>query len=255
MLLGDFKIGRQIASLNCKPSFRIYVFLRGQMNSLRFIGYLFFTLQIASLAVAQPDLQDCTTDCLRTQAIPTMESGVLSAPMDSKQDADCPQAGFVLINDVASERGLVLALQGIFNELSTQVAPQQELLRKDQSHCGVCHQHNVVSMFSTSEPEKIRTDVVCDTHFAKNIEKTIDDSKIRSYMQDTLTSKNPEGKKIGEACSDKCSYSIAVARTQVAATSSRLDLTILCGQPRDGFVLFSTYNFTVGFIQRWTCSK
>jgi len=225
------------------------------MIQVRKIFLGFVLLMPMHFAFAQGFNSDCKADCVEKEALPVLKEAILHAPLRLPQSADCPEGGIDLFENVAMADGTVVASSSIISALTDKTSAYLNDLSRSSGRCGSCQQHNLVTPFTESQPEKLRLDVVCTTPFTKNIQREIEDTQIEDYAAATLKGDNPEGKALHDACSSSCNFHVATAKTPISSTRSRLNLTVLCGPPRQGFILFATYQYKIGFFRQWTCSK
>lgn len=188
-------------------------------------------------------------------AVPVMVKAVLLSSLTPTADPSCPASGSEIISSVEKASAKAISSSKTILDLVNGVDAQRAKLRVDSSHCGVCKQVNVVSTYTTSSPNQLRTDITCGAPFVRNFQHDFVNQDIESYVSDILRGKNPEGSQILNDCPKTCNLYTASAETPLTSSTSRLNLTILCGPPRQGSIVFATYDFSVGFIHQWSCSK
>ncbi len=213
---------------------------------MKFLVFLFFFTSHAAFAADSSPEQF---------ALPVMQNAVVtSAPLPAS-DSGCPPAGVELLKSVESGSGKAVSSSKIILNLVAQSAPARAKLESENFKCGVCKQKNLVSTYTTSAPQQLRTDQVCAAPFARNFQHELNNQDIEAYANDVLRGKNPEGAAMTKDCASSCNFSTASAQTPLTQTTSRLNLTVYCGPPRQGSIVFATYDFTVGFIHEYTCQK
>ncbi len=219
------------------------------------LAICFISIQVSAQASNDSGTETCTPKCVEKEAIPVMKKAVLAAAPPVGQASDCPASGSELIKDVQTDVGKAMTSKKIILEMVNQTAATRVKYEKDASRCGACKQVNLVSTYTTSSPNQPKPDQVCATPFARNFQHEMNNQDIEAFANDTLRGKNAEGQKFGVDCSNTCNMYTASAETPLTPTTSRLNLTILCGPPRVGTVVFATYDLSVGFIHQWVCTK
>ena len=233
------------------------MFFWGNMKFRIFAIAMTFQLLVTYSIQALANLTSppCTQNCVETEAIPVMEKAILGSNPATSAYPDCPPAGSKIFKSVLTSTGKATTSAKVIRDLAAQSAPKREALQNDHSHCGVCKQTNLVSTFTTSAPNHLKTDQVCATPFARNFQRDLNNQDIEVYAGDTLRGKNAQGQQFTAECSNTCNLYTATGQTPLSSGTSRLNLTILCGPPRTGTILTATYDLSVGFVHQWVCSK
>ncbi len=188
-----------------------------------------------------------------TVALPIMKQAVALSFGDSQFNKDCAAGSIVAYDKLALGNGGATSSAAIVNSLISKIEGNRQSLLQDGSKCGTCQQINQVATYTTSEPEKTLRNEMCDKMPTVNIQKLLVDSEVESYAASTLRGATPEGKKLYAACPNPCSFHVASATTPMGDQQSLINLTVHCGQPRVGIVLFAKYKFSSGLIHKWTC--
>ncbi len=220
-----------------------------------FAAILQFSLPVFSESMVPVSARPCTPKCIESLALPVMTKAVLSSNLPSNQDPNCPPSGSELFKAVGTGIGKAIMSVGIVKDLTARAAQKRESLQADRNHCGSCKQVNLVSNYSASAPNQIRQDLVCETPFAINFQKELNNQDIEAFGSDTLRGKNSPGQQVERECSKTCNYYMASAQTPISQTTSRINLTVVCGPPRQGSILTANYDLTVGFVHQWVCIK
>jgi hypothetical protein len=212
---------------------------------------LLFMLGFSAFAEVIP----CQTDCVAKVAVPYMAKAVIASSIPNHQDASCPNAGFEIVQNIAATQGAVVSSAGIIKTMIDQSQGQFSKFSSDKSHCGACKETNLITTFTTSAPSKTIGDSNCYHMPTENIQKELDNSEIENYANQTLQGNTPEGQHFLQICPKTCSFYVASAQTPTGPQRSRLNLTVMCNDKRQGAILFATYNYSLGAIHQWSCAK
>lgn len=186
-------------------------------------------------------------------ALPMMKKAVAASFANSEVNKNCAVGAIVAYDKLAFGKGAATSSAVIVNSLRSKIEGNRQTLLQDGSKCGTCQQVNQVATYTTSEPEKVLRNEICDKMPTVNIQKLLVDSDLESYATSTLRGATPEGKKLYAACPNPCSFHVASATTPLGNQQSLINLTVHCGQPRMGSVLSAKYKFSSGLIHKWTC--
>ena len=187
--------------------------------------------------------------------IPTLKSAVLHSFPPVQASPDCPEGGSQSRDNVAQTAESVTNAKSAVTGIIEKTRPLVKEYVNETGKCGSCKQINQVSMYTTSEPAKISFEATCDTKSAENIRMTMPDKDIDSFVEAVVSGKTAEGRRIYAGCPDPCSLYTASSTVPAANNKVLLNLTVHCGQPRKGTLLFSNYKFTTGIIHKWTCQN
>ncbi len=215
----------------------------------------FQVLTIQSFAQSQIQVKPCKQNCIEIAALPVMEKAVLASNPAFVQDPSCPTPGSETIKNAITGTGKAMTSAKIIKDMVAQSTTKRDLIMSDRSRCGACKQINLVSTFTTSAPNQLKLDSSCPTPFASNFQKELNNQDIEAFANDTIRGRNAQGQQFANACSNACNLYTATASTPLSSATSRLNLTILCGQPRVGSILSATYDLSVGFVHQWVCAK
>lgn len=185
--------------------------------------------------------------------IPKLKKSVVESFVKTEQGRRCPVAGSVSYDRLAELTGSASSSADSVSRLLERVQSRRDQLNVDSSRCGKCQQINQVAAFTTSEPIRTLTNSMCDNRPTVNIQKLLPTDQVERYANSTLRGGTPEGKALYQGCPDPCSFYVASATTERDANQSLLNLTVHCGQPRNGSILFAKYKYTAGLIQKWSC--
>ncbi len=230
--------------MNCKTPYRI-------PSKIVKISFIF----LLGMSGAQAEVIPCQDNCVAKVAIPYLVKSVLASSAQPEKVLGCPDAGFVVSPTLEATQGSIVSSANIISGLVSRTPALVSKLNADRSHCGVCREMNTLTTFTTTSPQSISSDVSCQSQPVENVRIELENSEIESYVNQTLTGKNQEGQRLHQNCPQSCSFYVVSGQTSISASRSRLNLTVLCGQPRKGSLLFSSYIFTVGVIQQWACAK
>ncbi len=197
----------------------------------------------------------CQSDCVAKVAVPYMAKAVIASSIPNHQDASCPSAGFEVMPNLAATQGAVISSAGIIKSMIDQSQNQFSKLTADKSHCGTCSETNLITTFTTSAPSRTIGDPNCFNKPVENIQKELDNSEIENFANQTLQGNTSEGQHLVQICPKTCSFYVASAQTPIGPHKSRLNLTVLCNDKRQGSIVFATYNYSLGVIHQWSCAK
>ncbi len=187
--------------------------------------------------------------------IPTLKAAVLHSFPQVQASADCPEGGSQSRDNIAQTEEPVTNTKSAVTGIIEKTRPVVKEYVNETGKCGSCKQINQVSMYTTSEPAKFSLDSACDNKSAENIRMTMPDKDINSFVEAVMSGKTAEGRRIYAGCPDPCSLYTASSTVPAANNKVLLNLTVHCGQPRKGTLLFSNYKFTTGIIHKWTCQN
>src|SRR3989338_535157 len=210
-------------------------------NTLKFFAVLFFAFSSQA------------NSSFESIGIPMMKESVKKSFQLSDSAQGCPQAGFQEFDSLSSARGSAMSSSKIITQLLEEIDPHHREISVENSRCGSCRQVNEIAVFSTSEPEKVKMKQFCNNRPTVNVEKEMENSDVQDFASDTMRGKTPEGKELYAGCPDPCSFYVASATTPRSETRSLLNLTVHCGQPRNGGVLMAKYIYKAGLVQKWAC--
>jgi hypothetical protein len=202
--------------------------------------------------------QPCDNNCILKKGASTVTAKIIEhqKAVNPPQDSACPADGSATYDSLAQGRGSISDSESTVESLIRSISKQYENLKADNQRCGSCRQKNVVSIYTTSVPAKIRFAAECSNMPTSVIEKEFDHKvEIASYLARTLKGSNQDGQYLAQQCPDPCSYYITSARTPLINDQERLTLAVQCGQPRAGFILTAAYDYKVGIVHSWTCSS
>lgn len=188
-------------------------------------------------------------------AIPILKSAVLQSFPPVQVSPDCPEGGSQLRDSIEQTVEPVTNTKSAVTGIIEKTRPVVNQYVNETGKCGSCKQINQVSMYTTSEPAKVSLNSACDNKSAENIRMTMPDKDIHSFVEAVVSGKTAEGRRIYAACPDPCSLYTASSTLPAANNNVHLNLTVHCGQPRKGSLLFSNYKFTTGIIHKWTCQN
>ncbi len=186
-------------------------------------------------------------------ALPMMKTAAYQSFGESEVNKECAVGATADFDKLATGRAGASSSSAMIASLLEKIENRRQELLVDSSHCGSCQQVNDVATFTTTEPEKTLRDASCDTMPTINIQKELPAGEIQSFAAATLQGKTDEGKKLYAGCPNPCSFHIATATTPLENQNSLLNLTVQCGQPRNGSILFAKYNYSSGLLHKWTC--
>ncbi len=185
--------------------------------------------------------------------IPALKKSVVESFVKTDQGKTCPAAGTVSFDRLAQVIGSASSSVDSVARLIENVKPRRDKLNIDSSRCGKCQQVNQVAAFTTSEPAKTSTNSKCNNRPTTNIRKILPMDQVENFVDSTLRGNTSEGRSLNQGCPDPCSFYVASAVTERDHNQSLLNLTVHCGQPRNGSILFADYKYTAGLIQSWSC--
>ena len=185
--------------------------------------------------------------------IPIFKKSVLASFVQTAQGKACPAAGSQSLDHLSQSVGSASSSVDSVARLIENVKPRRDQLNVDSSRCGQCQQVNQVATFTTSEPANTLTDSSCNNRPTTNFKKLLPMDQVENFVDSTLRGNNPEGQALTQGCPDPCSFYVASAVSDRGSNQSLLNLTVHCGQPRDGSILFADYKYTAGLIQSWSC--
>ncbi len=188
-----------------------------------------------------------------TVALPIMKQAVATSFAASETNTNCAVGGTVAYDKLALGKGGATSSATVISSLINSIEGNRQHLLQDGSKCGSCQQVNQVAAYTTSEPEKILRNEMCDKMPTVNVQKLVADSDLKTFAAGTLRGSTPEGKKLYASCPNPCSFHVASATTPMGNQQSLINLTVHCGQPRAGSILFAKYKFSSGLIHKWTC--
>lgn len=168
---------------------------------------------------------------------------------------DCPEGGTQSRDNVAQTEETITAAKSAVTGIIEKTRPVVKGYVNETGKCGACKQINQVSMYTTSEPAKVLSESACENKPAENIRMTMPDKDIDSFVAAVMSGKTSEGRRIYAGCPDPCSFYTASSTVPAGNNKVLLNLTVHCGQPRKGILLFSNYKFTTGIIHKWTCQN
>lgn len=216
--------------------------------------FSFLILAVVSLqSHADTTYKTCGANCVQEVGLPILTSSILSVAKSS--DQGCPAPGSEVIPLVEKSTGKIRSSSATIGDLMTKTSNTLQSLKNNSAHCGECKQQNLVSSFTTTAPQELRADEVCPTPFARSFQTDLNNADIESFVDQTLRGKTPQGAKYVSDCANLCSNQVVSAQTALSPTTTRLNLVVICGPPRQGTLLLSTYQFSVGFIHQWICKK
>ncbi len=185
--------------------------------------------------------------------IPVMKKSVIESFVKTAQTKSCPMGGSLSFDRLAQNTGSATGSAEAVARLIESIDMRRDQLNVDSSRCGSCQQINQVAAYTTSEPSKTTLNASCDNRPTVNIRKLLPSNQIESFVSSTLRGSTAEGKSLYQGCPDPCSFYVASATTERDENQSLLNLTVQCGQPRSGSILFAKYKYTAGLIQKWSC--
>ena len=187
--------------------------------------------------------------------IPILKSAVLHSFPPVQTSPDCPEGGSQSRDNIAQTEESVINAKFAVTATIEKTRPVLKEYVNETGKCGACKQINQVSMYTTSEPAKVSAEAACGNKSAENIRMTMPDKDIDSFIEAIVSGKTTEGRRIYAGCPDPCSLYTASSTLPAANNKVLLNLTVHCGQPRKGTLLFSKYKFTTGIIHKWTCQN
>lgn len=211
-------------------------------------GLSFFLILLATFAAKAESSFDRV-------GIPTLKSAVLHSFPPVQAGPDCPEGGSQSRGDITQTEEPVTNAKSAVTGIIEKTRPVVKQYVNETGRCGSCKQINQVSMYTTSEPAKVSSDNACDNKSAENIRMIMPDKDIDSFIEAVMSGKTAEGRRIYAGCPDPCSLYTASSTVPAANSKVLLNLTVHCGQPRKGTLLFSNYKFTTGLIHKWTCQN
>ncbi len=171
-------------------------------------------------------------------------------------DSACPAEGMDLIEDIHETKGALANALDSMDEMMKVISPTVAKKKSDVGRCGACKQTNVVSSYASISPEKTMPIPECGNRAAETFAIDVASKEgAKDFTEKLLSGDNAEGKRLQAACPDPCAYYVTTAQTQQDNGTTHLTLTVQCGQPRKGSVLFATYEYKAGVVHQWTCSK
>lgn len=185
--------------------------------------------------------------------IPMLKAAVLQSFPQVQASADCPEGGSQSRDNIVHTEDTVTAAKSAVSGIIEKTRPVVKEYVNETGKCGTCKQINQVSVYTTSEPAKVSQDSACENKPAENIRTTMPDKDIDSFIEAVVSGKTSEGRRIYAGCPDPCSLYTASSTVPAGNNKVLLNLTVHCGQPRKGTLLFSNYKFTTGIIHKWTC--
>ena len=207
--------------------------------------YLAAFLLTANTVLAQGDLWSA--------GLPVLKTAVYKSFVSSKVNPACSPGGQNSVDKIHQVEGSATAAKSIVRSLVEGTQTELSSLSNDSSKCGSCRQVNQVVIYTTSEPAQVNADSSCDNRPTVNIQIELPDSDIQIYAESTLKGDTPQGQQLYQGCPDPCAFNTASAATPAGNGRSLLNLTVHCGQPRTGFILFAKYKFSSGLIHKWVC--
>lgn len=187
--------------------------------------------------------------------IPTLKAAVLHSFPPVTASPDCPEGGMQSRDNIAQTEEPVTNAKSAVTGIIERTRPVVKQYVGEVGKCGSCKQINQVSMYTTSEPAKVSADSACENKSAENIRMTMPDKDIDSFVEAVMSGKTAEGRRIYAGCPDPCSLYTASSTVPAGNGKVLLNLTVHCGQPRKGTLLFSSYKFTTGLVHKWTCQN
>lgn len=206
---------------------------------------VFISLLVSGSAFAQTSFQ--------TVGIPALKKSVVESFVKTEQGKNCPAEGLLSFDRIVEVTGSAVSSVDSVARLIEAVKGRKDQLNSDGSHCGKCQEINQVASYTTSEPSRTTLNSMCNNRPTVNIRKLLPMDQIETFVDSTLRGRTPEGRSLNQGCPDPCSFYIASSTTERDGNQSMINLTVHCGQPRKGSILFADYKYTAGLIQSWSC--
>lgn len=182
-----------------------------------------------------------------------LKTSVLQSFAKLENNPNCAVAGSETFDNLFQTLGGAISARALVSSLLEKSQDNLKGLEVDSRRCGSCKQVNQVVVYTTSEPELVLVNSSCNNKPTVNIRTNLADSEIQTYIESTIRGNNPEGKDLYLGCPNPCAFFTASASTSLGNNRSLLNLTVHCGPPRNGSILFANYKFTAGLIHKWTC--
>lgn len=196
----------------------------------------------------------CDESCRHKKSLQEMAKYVEDHARNGRQDRGCPKGGKQVRETRTVLEGSLFSAEGIVKQINQSNKREAQPLRMDQSKCGSCEQINVVSETTVSRPKTSKYVARCETYPTQNVRGEFNsEMDAAKYAEAVLKQRNNDGDRLYAGCPDPCSFYIYNALTPLSNGKVRLNLTVRCGQPREG--LMSKYVFSGALVQEWTCAK